>query len=448
MSYEEEAEKYYLKTGLKVPNSLIKAISLIKASAALANKELNLLDKEIADAIVKVSLMISEGKFYDEVIVDVFQTGSGTGINMNINDIIARHASEILNKKVHPNDHVNMSQSSNDVIPSAIRIASYIEANDKVLPYLNNLIKKLEELSEKYKNIIKPGRTHLRDALPVTFGQELYAYYDEFYNDYNNLKYAMDQILYIPLGGTAVGTGINSHEKFKDIALKHLREFLNIDVKSSNSLMRTMRLLSDLLLLSSVYRKIAIDLWKIGNDLRLMFSGPNTAIGEIDMDISLAGSSIMPGKINPITVEAIMQASSEVIGLDNANSYISLLGEFELNMGNPSLIYNISLQSLLLKESLMKLSDVVLPSIKPLEDRMKQLALSSPSLITVFSPLIGYDNAKKLYERIRKGEKLEDVAKSLGLDQETINKITDLNILVKPGIPVLKVKKDDEKEYK
>ncbi|MDP8003130.1 MAG: lyase family protein, partial [Caldisphaera sp.] len=388
MSYEEEAEKYYLKTGLRIPFSLIKSVSLIKASAAMANKELNLIDNEIADAIVKVSLMVADGKFNDEIKVDVFQTGSGTGINMNINDIISRHSSEIINKKVHPNDHVNMSQSSNDVIPSAIRIASYMDANEKVLQNLNNLVKRLEEYSEKYKNLIKPGRTHLRDALPVTFGQELYAYYEEFYKDYNDLKYAMGQILEIPLGGTAVGTGINSHEKFSELALKYLKEFSKIDISSPKSLMRPMKLLSDLLLLSSVYKKIAVDLWKIGNDIRLMFSGPNTAIGEIDMDIALAGSSIMPGKINPVTVEAILQASSEIIGLDNANSYISLLGEFELNMGNPSLMYNLSLQSLLLQESLTKLSEVVLPSIKPLEDRMKALALSSPSLITIFSPLI------------------------------------------------------------
>jgi len=439
LSYEEEAEKYYLKTGLKFPFSLIKSISLIKASAAIANKELKLLDSEIADAIVKISLMLANGEFTDEIKVDVFQTGSGTGINMNINDIISRHASKLINKNVHPNDHVNMSQSSNDVIPSAIRIASYLEAKD-VLSSLAKLLNMLYEFSEKYKDFIKPGRTHLRDALPVTLGQEFYAYYEEFIKDKQDLEYAINQILEIPLGGTAVGTGINSHERFKEIAIKNLKEFLNIDIKSSKSLMRPMKLLSDLILLSSVYKKIAIDLWKIGNDIRLMFSGPNTAIGEIDMEINLAGSSIMPGKINPVTVEAIMQASSEILGLDNANSYISLLGEFELNMGNPSVIYNISLQSLLLSESLKKLTEVVLPSIKPLRERMKMLAFSSPSLITIFSPLIGYEKAKSLYERIKNGERLEDVAKDLGLDEKTINLITDINILVNPGIPILKGK--------
>jgi len=439
MSYEEEAEKYYLKTGFKFPFTLIKAISLIKASAAMANKELKLLDSEIADAIVKVSLMLANGEFNDEIKVDVFQTGSGTGINMNINDIISRHASKLINKKVHPNDHVNMSQSSNDVIPTAIRIASYLEAKN-VLLSITKLSERLNELSEKYKDFVKPGRTHLRDALPVTLGQEFYAYYEEFLEDKQDLEYAMSQILDIPLGGTAVGTGINSHERFKELAIRNLREFLNIDLKSPKSLMRPMKLLSDLILLSSIYKKIAIDLWKISNDIRLMFSGPNTAIGEIDMEISLAGSSIMPGKINPVTVEAIMQASSEILGLDSANSYISLLGEFELNMGNPSIIYNISLQSLLLNESLIKLADTVLTSIKPLKERMKSLAYSSPSLITIFSPLIGYEKAKSLYERIKNGEKLENVARDLGLDEKTINIITDLNLLVNPGIPILKGK--------
>ncbi|MFP3162653.1 MAG: lyase family protein [Acidianus hospitalis] len=436
MKYTEVAPKLFMNTGTRFPRKIIWAMGLVKLACARANAKLNLLDKDIAKAIEDASIEVMDGKHDEKVILDVFQTGSGTGLNMNINEIIAERASELSGKKIHPNDHVNMSQSSNDVVPTAIRIAAVSNAIENLIPSLRDILSSLNEKSKEYDNVIKPGRTHLRDALPITLGQELSAYYDALSHDLEQLNNVIEYVKELPIGGTAVGTGLNAHPKFTELVIQEINELTSLNFKTSNKF-RSMRFLTDLLLLSGVMRNIAIELYRIGQDFRLMFSGPFTSIGEIDIPTQeeIAGSSIMPGKTNPVTVEATLLVSSEVVGLDHANQMASMLGEFELAMGVPLIGYNIILQENLLSEALRKFSSLVINGMKPNVEKMKRYAESSPSLITVISPIVGYDKASQIGKMLVKGMSIREALREMGFKDEEIDKILDLQQLVKPGIP-------------
>ncbi|MUM64384.1 fumarate hydratase [Acidianus infernus] len=436
MKYTEVAPKLFMNTGTRFPRKIIWAMGLVKLACARANAKLNLLDKDIAKAIEDASIEVMEGKHDEKVVLDVFQTGSGTGLNMNINEIIAERASELSGKKIHPNDHVNMSQSSNDVVPTAIRIAAVSNAIENLMPSLREIISSLNEKSKEYENVIKSGRTHLRDALPITLGQELSAYYDALSHDLEQLNNVIEYVKELPIGGTAVGTGLNAHPKFTEVVIQEINELTSLNFKTSNKF-RSMRFLTDLLLLSGVMRNIAIELYRIGQDFRLMFSGPFTSIGEIDIPTQeeIAGSSIMPGKTNPVTVEATLLVSSEVVGLDQANQMASMLGEFELAMGVPLIGYNIILQENLLSEALRKFSSLVINGMKPNVEKMKRYAESSPSLITVISPIVGYDKASQIGKMLVKGMSIREALREMGFSEEEINRILDLEQLVKAGIP-------------
>jgi len=435
MSYTTKAKSLFMETGTKFPRRIIWAMGLIKYACARANFELGLLDENIAKGIMQASRELMDGRHDDKIILDVFQTGSGTGLNMNVNEVIAHRATEILGTKVHPNDHVNMSQSSNDVVPTAIRIAGVAEANENLLKALNLLIQSLQENAEKYKDIVKAGRTHLRDALPVTLGQELSAYADSFIHDYEYLLKILEYVKELPIGGTAVGTGINSHPEFSQRVINIINIETGLGFKAANTF-RAMRLLTDLLLLSSIMRNISVELYRLAQDIRLMFSGPLTGLNEIDLPTQeeVAGSSIMPGKTNPVTVEAALLIVSQVLGLDYANQFASTLGEFELAMGVPLIGYNIITQMSLLSEALRKFSTLVIKGMKPNVERMRRYAESSPALITVVSPKIGYDKASEVGKRLAKGLSIREALKELGFSEEEINKILDFKNLTKPGI--------------
>ncbi len=435
MKYVEKAVDVFLSTGTRFPRRIIWSMGMIKYAAAKANTELGLLDKKIGDAIMSASLMLAEGRLDHMVLVDVFQTGSGTGLNMNVNEVIAAKASEISGLKIHPNDHVNMGQSSNDVVPTAIRVAAVLEAVESLVPTIRSFVNSLERLSQRTSDVIKPGRTHLRDALPVTMGQEFSAYADAFKHDLDLLESVLPYVKELPIGGTAVGTGLNTHPRFGELVVEELRRRSNIDFQVAGNRFRAMRLLSDLVALSSVMRTTAIDLIRLCQDLRLMFSGPFTAIGEIDIPQEVAGSSIMPGKTNPVTVEASMLATAQVIGLDTANSYANLFGEFELSMAVPLIGYNIIVQMQLLREALAKMETYVIERVVPLKERARELAEKSPALVTVISPVIGYDKASQVAVKITQGVSIRQALRELGFSDEEINKILNLERLVKPGIP-------------
>ncbi len=431
MKYVSSAKKVFLNTGTRFPRRIIWSIGIVKYAAAATNRELGLLEDDVGLAIEKASMELAEGKFDDQIIVDVFQTGSGTGLNMNANEVIAVRASELSGKNIHPNDHVNMGQSSNDVIPTVMRLAVIAEVNENLFPSLEGFIQTLKNLVKNNMDVVKPGRTHLRDALPITLGQELSGFSDAFEKHLDQLKKTLEILKELPLGGTAVGTGLNTHPEYPKKAVGKIREKTGINVKPANNRFRGMKLITDIVMVSSVLKAIAIDLWRLSQDLRLMYSGPFTGLNEIDIPQTIPGSSIMPGKVNPVTIEAAMQASAQVIGLDYSNSITGLLGEFELSMGLPLIGYNLITQISLLSEAIRKIDKLVLNQIKPNIERMKELAEKSQALITIISPIIGYDKATQVSKLLYEGKSIREALKQLGFDEKQIAKLLDLNKLSK-----------------
>jgi fumarate hydratase class II len=435
MKYVQGAKRVFMNTGTTFPREIIWSVALIKLSAAKINASHGYLRRDMSEAISKASEEVMRGEHDRKVVVDVFQTGSGTGINMNVNELIAERATAILRRSVHPNDHVNMGQSSNDVVPTAVRIAAVSLAERRLKLSLERFSADLERLARKTSKVYKAGRTHLRDAMPVTMVQEFDAFADAFSHDLGLVEDAADYVKELPIGGTAVGTGINAHREFGRLMVSEISRATKLDFSSARSKFRAMRLLTDMIALSSAFRVTAVDLYRLCQDLRLMFSGPMTAIGEIDIPTQeeVAGSSIMPGKVNPVTVEAAFQASAQIIGLDEANKMAGTLGEFELSMGVPLIGYNTVTQLKLLSEALDKLSSLVIRHIVPNAERAKNLAESSPSLITVVSPRIGYDKAAGIGKRLAKGYSIRDALKELGYKEAEIDRMLDLKKMVKPG---------------
>jgi len=435
MSYTEHSKRVFLSTGTRFQRSIIWAMGAVKLAAARANVSLGIMGQDMGQAIEKATLELMDGLHDEEITVDVFQTGSGTGINMNVNEVISKRATEILGSKVHPNDHVNMSQSSNDVVPTAIRVASVRDALLYLVPSLKELVSSLSAASQKTSEVYKPGRTHLRDALPVTMGQEFSAYAVAFERDSQAILASVNDVKILPIGGTAVGTGINSPVEFSKTVVDELNKITNLGYKAADNRFMRMRLLTDLVNLSGAIRGTSLDLYRTSQDLRLMFSGPMTGINEIDIPSQeeVAGSSIMPGKTNPITVESCLQSSVQIMGIDHAVQLAGMLGEFELSMGVPLTGYDLVLEIALLSESLTKMAKIVIDNIIPNTERAKRLAESSPSLITIISPYIGYDKASKIGKQLAKGLSIRDALKELGYNDKEIDSMLDMKKLVKSG---------------
>ncbi len=435
MSYTENSKRVFLSTGTKFQRSIIWSMGAVKMAAARSNVLLGTMEQNMGQAIERAALELMDGLHDEEITVDVFQTGSGTGINMNVNEIISKRATEILGSKVHPNDHANMSQSSNDVVPTAIRVAAVRGTFLYLVPSLKELISSLKNTSQKTSEVYKPGRTHLRDALPITMGQEFGAYAAAFERDSQAVLTSADDVKELPIGGTAVGNGVNAPIGFSKTVVEELNKITNLNFTVADNRFMRMKLLTDLVNLSGAIRGASLDLYRISQDLRLMFSGPMTGINEIDIPSQeeVAGSSIMPGKTNPITVESCLQSSVQIMGIDHAVQLAGMLGEFELSMGVPLTGYDIVLEIALLSESLTKMAKVVIDNIVPNTERARRLAESSPSLVTVISPYIGYDKASKIGKQLTKGLSIRDALKELGYKDEEINSILDMKKLVKGG---------------
>ena len=434
MRYVEGAKKVFLNTGTSFPPKVVWSVALIKREAARANSSLGLLDPKTAAAIAKASEQMMGGKHDKPVSVDVFQTGSGTGRTWSSTSSSPRRPPSCLGKKVHPNDHVNMGQSSNDVVPSAIRIAAVALCAGELSPAMKKTSQSLVALSRKTSLVYKAGRTHLRDALPVTMGQEFGAYADAFDHDAELLKAVISYVKELPIGGTAVGTGLNADKRFAATVIRGINSSTKLGFSEAKNKFRAMRLLTDLVALSSVLNVIALDMYRLCQDIRLMFSGPVTGLAEIELPTQeeVAGSSIMPGKTNPVTVEAAMLASAQVMGLDRANQVAGMLGEFELSMGVPLIGYNVASQISLLSEALRKLSSAVLDHVVPNVKRSRHYAESSPALVTAISPKIGYDKAAKVGKKLARGLTVREGLKQLGYNDAEVDKILDLKSLVQP----------------
>src|SRR5206468_51609 len=347
----QRASQNFPISGLRLPKEFIRALALIKLSAARANMQLGLLDPKKGEAIASAAKEIMEGSYYDQFVVDVFQTGSGTSSNMNMNEVIANRAIELLGGKrgdksiIHPNDHVNMCQSTNDVFPSAIHVSAAEAIVRRLIPSLRVLADALEKKVVEFEDVVKAGRTHLQDAVPVTLGQEFSGYASMIKHGIHRAEHARDVLLELPLGGTAVGTGLNADPQYAETAVKEINKLTGLDFRKADNTFESMQGKDASVEASGQLKTIAVSLMKITNDLRLLNSGPRSGLGEIEMPATEPGSSIMPGKVNPVIPEALNLVAAQVIGNDAAIAVCGSLGQLELNIMMPVIAYDL-LQSI------------------------------------------------------------------------------------------------------
>jgi fumarate hydratase class II len=421
----ERSLKYFKIGKIKVPFEIIKAIAIIKKAAAIVNFKSKSLDKKISQAIVKASDEVIKGKFDDNFPLRVWQTGSGTQTNMNVNEVIANRAIQILGgklgskKPVHPNDHVNKSQSTNDTYPSAIHIASAIDVNNRLLPALKTLEKELGNKVIKFKNIVKIGRTHLQDATPLTLGQEFSGYQMQIKNCIKRIEIALKEIYFLAQGGTAVGTGINSKKGFdRKIALE-IKKITKLPFKTAPNKFEALASHEPIVNLSGTLNTLAVALMKITNDIRLLGSGPRAGFGELILPENEPGSSIMPGKVNPTQCEAVTMVCARVIGNHFTITTAASNGHFELNVFKPVISLSIIQSIELLSDSVDCFVKYCLKGLKADTKRISQLLNSSLMLVTALAPKIGYDNASMIAKKAHKnGTSLKEEALKSGLVDE------------------------------
>jgi fumarate hydratase, class II len=419
-------------SGERVPVSVVRWLGRIKAAAARTNAELGQLDSGIAERIGNAGDEIAQGRHDDQFPIDVFQTGSGTSSNMNANEVIAALAGE----GVHPNDHVNMGQSSNDVFPSAVHLAALSEATDKLLPALERLSGSLEARAGDFAELVKAGRTHLMDAVPVTLGQEFGGYAAQIRLGRERVLSALPRVGQIPLGGTATGTGLNTHPDFAAGVRSKLSEATGLPIEGPADPFEAQANRDALVELSGALKVIAVSLTKIANDLALMGSGPRTGLGEIALPELQKGSSIMPGKVNPVIPEVVLQVAAQVMGNDTAITVAGSQGQFELNVRVPMIARNL-LQSIgLLSSASMLLAEKVVDGLEPVEEALKRNAESTPAIATALNPYIGYDKATEIVkEAVASRRTIREVALEKGVDEETLDRALDLQAMARGAKP-------------
>jgi fumarate hydratase class II len=383
-------------SGTKLEKAHIAALAQIKKAAALANAKLGVLDKEIADAIAKSADEVISGIHDGEFPVDIYQTGSGTSSNMNMNEVLANLASKHLGKPVHPNDHVNASQSSNDVFPTSVHLAVTSAIVSDLLPALDYLAGKLEVKAKSWALVVKAGRTHLMDATPVTLGQEFGGYAAQIRYGIERIQATIARVAEVPLGGTAVGTGINTPKGFPQEVIKLLANATSLPITEARDHFEAQGARDALVEASGALRVLAVSLTKINNDLRWMGSGPNAGLGELAIPDLQPGSSIMPGKVNPVIPEAVLMVCARVIGNDQTVAWAGASGNFELNVAIP-VMGNSLLESIrLLANSSKVLADKTIEGLEANKDRALALAESSPAIVTPLNKVIGYEAAAKI----------------------------------------------------
>ena len=411
-------------SGEPVPVPVVRWLGRIKGAAARVNAELELLDGGIAERVAAAADRVAAGEFDDQFPIDVFQTGSGTSTNMNANEVIANLAGE----GVHPNDHVNMGQSSNDVFPSAVHLAALQEATEELLPALAALEGSFAARAEEFHDIVKSGRTHLMDAVPVTLGQEFSGYAAQLRLGQVRVKNALPQVAQIPLGGTATGTGLNTHPEFAARVRGKLSEATGLEIRAPEDPFEAQGNRDALVELSGALKVIAVSLTKIANDLALMGSGPRAGIGEILLPELQKGSSIMPGKVNPVLPEVVLQVSAQVIGNDTAITIGGLQGNFELNVRIPLIARNLLESIRLLAATARAFKEKCVDGIKANEEGCHRSAESTLAAATALNPYIGYDKAGEIVkEAASSGRMLREVAYEKGVDEDTYNKAMDLH---------------------
>jgi fumarate hydratase class II len=423
-------------SGLTIDRALIAALAQIKGAAARSNAKLKLVDKKIADAIADAAREVAEGTWDDQFPVDVYQTGSGTSSNTNINEVLANLATERLGDNVHPNDHVNASQSSNDVFPSAIHVAAAVTITDDLVPALQHLAKSLRKKQRQFKTVVKSGRTHLMDATPVTLGQEFGGYAQAIEIGIERLEGVLPRVTELPLGGTAVGTGINAPKRFAPQAIAMISELTGVAFTEARDHFEAQASRDALVEASGQLRVIAVSLYKIATDLRWMGSGPRTGLREIRIPDLQPGSSIMPGKVNPVLPEAVSQVVAQVVGNDAAVAFGGAAGNFELNVMLPVIARNLLESIRLLANVSVQLADKCVDGIEANVDILKGYAESSPSIGTSLNPYIGYEKAAEVIkESIKTGRSIRDlVLERKWMTAAELDKALDVLALTKGGI--------------
>ena len=423
-------------SGIPMPRQFVAALGLVKWAAAGANAELGLLKSDIAVAVQNASLEVVAGRHDEHFPIDVFQTGSGTSSNMNANEVISHLATESMGDSVHPNDHVNMSQSSNDVIPTCVHVSAAIAIQDQLLPALRHLSGVLENKADEVRDIVKTGRTHLMDAMPVTLGQELDGWRSQIDHGIERLNDTMKRLTALAQGGTAVGTGINAHPKFGTKVAVLLSEKTGIEFTSAASKFEALSSQDAAVETSGQLRVLAVSLTKISNDLRWMNAGPLAGIGEIALPALQPGSSIMPGKVNPVIPEAVAMVCAQVIGNDTTITIAGQSGNFQLNVMLPVAALNL-LQSIeLLANASICLADKAIAGFTVNLDKINDGLHRNPILVTALNLVIGYELgaaiAKKSYAE---GRPVKDVAKEMtDLTEEELDRLLDPAALTEGGI--------------
>jgi fumarate hydratase class II len=424
---------------LRLPRIFIRALGLIKMAAAQANGEVGLLQPGITGAILGAALEVADGRFDDQFVVDVFQTGSGTSTNMNANEVIANRAGELLGKglgsrEIHPNDHVNMGQSSNDVFPTAIHVAALLSIAGNLDPALDELEAALRVKSEEFWGVIKTGRTHLQDATPIRLGQEFLGYAGQVEHALRLLRDSAKDLRTVALGGTAVGTGVNTHPEFAKRAIIFLRELTGLALEETHNHFQAQSTLDAPLGVSGVLRMIAISLSKIADDIRWLGSGPRAGLGELVLPEVQPGSSIMPGKVNPVIAESLLQAAAQVIGNDTTIAVAAQGGHFELNMMMPVTAYNL-LQSISLLAASSRNFAVQCVAGLEATDRGPAMVAGGLAIATALAPVIGYDRAAEIAkEAAHSGRTVREVAaEGLDLPAADLDRILDPAAMVDPA---------------
>jgi len=401
-------------SGLTMPPAFIKTVALIKQTAAKVNIQLGVLDIARGEAIIKAAEQIIQGEYSDQFPIDIFQTGSGTSTNMNVNEVLAHLATEISSETVGANDHVNMGQSSNDVIPTAIHISSALECQRQLLPALEHLAVTLETKATACKDYTKTGRTHLMDAMPMTLEQELGAWALQIRNGIDRINSALPRVQKLAQGGTAVGTGINAHPEFAAKFADTMTAVTGIAFSPNDSFFESLSCQDAIVELSGQLKTIAVSLTKIANDLRWMNSGPLAGLGEIELTALQPGSSIMPGKVNPVIPEATAMVAAQVIGNDATITIAGQSGTFQLNVMLPVIAYNI-LQSIeIISQVSIALADKAIADFTVREDNLQDVLARNPILVTALNPIIGYAKAAEIAKSAYKqGRAIIDVAEEM-----------------------------------
>ncbi len=429
-------------SGIGFPPRFIRALAIVKYAAASVNQELGLLDSKIADVIRAAAKEVMEGKLDKEFVVDIFQTGSGTSTNMNANEVIANRALELLGKEraskgVHPNDHVNMSQSSNDVIPTAIHISSLEAIRKELLPALQKLHRSLEEKAKEFDRIVKIGRTHLADATPIRLGQEFGGYARQIELSIERIRTTSTGLEELALGGTAVGTGINTHPEFPSKTIKIISQMTELPFREASNHFEAQAAKDAVVQVSGSLKTLAVSLTKIANDLRWLSSGPRCGIGEIGLPDTQPGSSIMPGKVNPVMCESVLQVAAHIIGCDATITICGQAGNFELNVMMPVMALRL-LEAITFSASVVDaFTEKCAVGIEANKERCEEMIEKSLAMVTALAPVIGYDAAAKIAkESFATGKTVRQVCREYNvLPEEKLNKILDPWRMTEPGIP-------------